>query len=130
MSFRFDKLTHKAQEAVQLAQEEALTGDWRDLFTMIDKINAVTPADIQRIAKATFRKSGRTIVVMEPEQQRSDEPAVRPIAKATHHAVCAAIVLHLHHRVARAGAVRRVAPLRNDAIERRADLSEPALCLG
>ena len=62
--------------AVQLAQQEALTGDWRDLFTEIDKINAVTPADIQRIARETFKKSGRTIVVMEPETPEA--PASKP----------------------------------------------------
>lgn len=52
--------------AGQLAQWQVLTGDWRNLFQQLDKINAVTPADIQRVAKTVFVKSNLTVGTIEP----------------------------------------------------------------
>lgn len=52
--------------AIQLANWQVLTGDWRNLFRQLDKINAVTPADIQRVSKAVFIKSNRTVGAIEP----------------------------------------------------------------
>lgn len=52
--------------ANMIANYQALTGDWRNLFKQLDKINAVTPQDIQRIAKATFTFDNRTVAVLEP----------------------------------------------------------------
>jgi predicted Zn-dependent peptidase len=49
-----------------LASYQALTGDWRKVFTQLDKIAAVTPADVQRVAKATFVFDNRTIAEVEP----------------------------------------------------------------
>ncbi|MCC3433217.1 MAG: hypothetical protein JGK08_25535, partial [Microcoleus sp. PH2017_04_SCI_O_A] len=37
------------------------TGSWKNLFKQLDAIAAVAPADIQRVAKATFRPENRTI---------------------------------------------------------------------
>lgn len=54
--------------AMQLANWQVLTGDWRNLFRRLDKINAVTPADIQRVSKAVFIKSNRTVGTIEPLQ--------------------------------------------------------------
>jgi predicted Zn-dependent peptidase len=51
-----------------IAEYLALTGDWRNLFKQLDKINAVTPQDIQRVAKATFIFDNRTVAVIEPLQ--------------------------------------------------------------
>lgn len=48
------------------ASYQALTGDWRNVFKQLDKINAVTPADIQRVAKATFAPTNRTVGLIEP----------------------------------------------------------------
>jgi predicted Zn-dependent peptidase len=53
--------------AVQLAQQAALSGDWRELFDTIDKINAVTAEDIQRVARATFVPTNLSVAVIEPE---------------------------------------------------------------
>src|SRR6185295_5534005 len=50
----------------------------------------------------------QALAVIESKQQRADQSAVRPITKAADHAVRTAIVLHLHHRVARARRVSRV----------------------
>jgi len=52
--------------ALQLSDYQVLTGDWRNLFRDLDKINAVTPGDIQRIAKATFTFDNKTVGVIEP----------------------------------------------------------------
>ncbi len=52
--------------AMQLANWQVLTGDWRNLFRQLDKINAVTPQDIQRVAKAVFVKNNLTVGTIEP----------------------------------------------------------------
>ena len=51
---------------LQLSEIQALTGDWRNLFRQIDKINAVTPQDIQRVAKATFIRDNKTVGTIDP----------------------------------------------------------------
>jgi predicted Zn-dependent peptidase len=52
-----------------LAEAEVLNGDWRELFRRLDKISAVTSADIQRVAKAAFIFDNRTIGVIEPVEE-------------------------------------------------------------
>jgi predicted Zn-dependent peptidase len=47
--------------AQQLLEYEVKTGSWRNLFKQLDDIVAVTPADIQRVAKNTFTPENRTI---------------------------------------------------------------------
>ncbi|MFN6570899.1 pitrilysin family protein [Dendronalium sp. ChiSLP03b] len=47
--------------AQQLLEFEVKTGSWRNLFKQLDEIAAVTPADIQRVAKQTFTPENRTI---------------------------------------------------------------------
>lgn len=47
--------------AVQLAWFESRWGTWRELFRELDRINAVTPEDIQRVAKEYFTEENRTI---------------------------------------------------------------------
>jgi predicted Zn-dependent peptidase len=59
-------LSDNSSLAMQLANWQVLTGDWRDLFRQIDKINAVTPEDIMRVSKAVFVKSNRTVGTIEP----------------------------------------------------------------
>jgi len=44
-----------------LLEYEIKTGSWKNLFKQVDEIAAVTPADIQRVAKATFTPENRTI---------------------------------------------------------------------
>jgi predicted Zn-dependent peptidase len=44
-----------------LAEYEAKTGSWRNLFNLLPAIEAVTAADIQRVAQATFRPEKQTI---------------------------------------------------------------------
>ncbi|TVP64410.1 MAG: insulinase family protein [Nodularia sp. (in: Bacteria)] len=47
--------------AQQLLEAEVKTGSWRNLFQQLDEISAVTTADIQRVAQATFTPENRTI---------------------------------------------------------------------
>ena len=44
-----------------LAEYEAKTGNWSNLFTSLDDISAVTALDIQRVAKQTFKTENKTI---------------------------------------------------------------------
>jgi len=52
--------------AVALSETQGLTGDWRNLFKQIERINEVSAEDIQRVAKETFQPSNRTVGVIEP----------------------------------------------------------------
>ncbi len=52
--------------AIQLSDNQALTGDWRNLFRDLEKLNAVTPQDIQRVAKATFTRDNKTVGTIDP----------------------------------------------------------------
>uniref|UniRef100_UPI0030D962A0 M16 family metallopeptidase n=1 Tax=Calothrix sp. NIES-2100 TaxID=1954172 RepID=UPI0030D962A0 len=47
--------------AQQLLEYEVKTGSWRNLFKQLDQIAAVTAADVQRVAKASFTAENRTI---------------------------------------------------------------------
>ena len=51
--------------AAGLASNEGLMGDWRELFKGLEKINAVTREDIQRVAKSTFVNNNRAIGMIE-----------------------------------------------------------------
>ncbi len=50
----------------ELSKWQVLTGDWRNVFKFLDKLAAVTPADIQRAAKAAFIETNRTVGYLEP----------------------------------------------------------------
>lgn len=54
-----------------LAEYEVKTGSWRNLFTELDAINAVTPEDIQRVAKSTFRAENLTIGKLLSKQDKA-----------------------------------------------------------
>jgi predicted Zn-dependent peptidase len=47
--------------AQNLVEYEVKTGDWRNLFKDLEAIAAVTSADVQRVAQATFTPENRTI---------------------------------------------------------------------
>jgi len=44
-----------------LAEYEVKTGSWQNLFTYLDALEKVTPADVQRVAQETFTPENRTI---------------------------------------------------------------------
>jgi len=51
--------------AQNLATTQSRYGDWRELFTDIDRIDKVTQADIRRVANQTFVNTNRTTGVIE-----------------------------------------------------------------
>lgn len=53
--------------ATSLASYENMYGDWHKLFDELDKINAVTAADIQRVAIQYLTKENRTVAWLETE---------------------------------------------------------------
>ena len=44
-----------------LAEYEAKTGSWRNIFEELSKLETITPEDIQRVAQKTFTAENRTI---------------------------------------------------------------------
>jgi predicted Zn-dependent peptidase len=59
--------------ASQLALYQTVAGDWRYVLKSRDKIAAVTPADIQRVAAQYFTKSNRTVATL------VKKPAAKPL---------------------------------------------------
>jgi predicted Zn-dependent peptidase len=51
--------------ARELATYQVITGDWRNLFKRLERIDAVTVNDIQRVANAYFTIQNRTVGLME-----------------------------------------------------------------
>lgn len=47
--------------AFELANYQRLYGDWRELFRALDRLEAVTKADVLRVARQTFRAENRTV---------------------------------------------------------------------
>jgi len=50
-------------------------GDWRELFRYIDRLDAVTKDDIQRVARKTFRDTNRTVAMIVTEPAAADAAA-------------------------------------------------------
>ncbi|MEW6731843.1 MAG: pitrilysin family protein [Acidobacteriota bacterium] len=59
--------------ALQLANAEGKLGDWRELFNQLDKINAVTAQDIQRVTRQYFTDNNRVIGVIETAQKSEEK---------------------------------------------------------
>jgi len=49
-----------------LGQMEVMLGGWRAFLDLPDRYQAVTPADVQRVAKATFAPHRRNLVTLVP----------------------------------------------------------------
>jgi len=54
-------------QATQLGTYELTGGGWRNALALVDKVRAVTPADIQRVATRYFRNA-RFVVVGDPKK--------------------------------------------------------------
>lgn len=61
-----ESLDSNSGMASLLAEYQAKTGDWRNLFVELNRLAEVTAADIQRVAKATFVDSNRTVAQIVP----------------------------------------------------------------
>lgn len=61
--------------AEQLAAVHTLFGDWREAFRSLDRIDAVTAADVQRVAKTMFVPANRTVAQVVTEEPAAEPPA-------------------------------------------------------
>jgi predicted Zn-dependent peptidase len=59
------QLTGNSGLALQLATYQTMYGDWRELFREVDRIDAVTAADVKRVASTTFTENNRTVAKIE-----------------------------------------------------------------
>ncbi|HKV39026.1 MAG TPA: insulinase family protein [Blastocatellia bacterium] len=63
---------HSLDDNETLAQTlvftQGLEGDWHRLLTYRQRLAAVTPEDVMRVAKATFAKSNRTVASIVPKE--------------------------------------------------------------
>lgn len=62
------RLDSNSGMASLLAEYEAKTGSWRNVFKELETIESVTVEDIQRVAKATFRPENRTVGKLLPAE--------------------------------------------------------------
>jgi predicted Zn-dependent peptidase len=65
--------------ARQLAEYQTRFGDWRQLFRQLEKIDAVSKADVRRVANKIFTDSNRTSAQIEfvaPKQQKAPGAAM------------------------------------------------------
>lgn len=55
-----------------LASTWMIYGDWRKLFTDLEELDKVTPADVQRVAKAYLTEDNKTVgVTVQPKKEES-----------------------------------------------------------
>lgn len=75
-------MNDSAQLAVQLS-EWAAQGDWRLIFLYRDRLEKVTPADVQAVAKKYLQRNNRTVGMFLPskESQRISVPATPALAE-------------------------------------------------
>jgi predicted Zn-dependent peptidase len=57
--------------AFQFASEHQLSGDWREIFRQLEKVEKVTKEDIRRVANETFKDSNRTVAMIVTQRDES-----------------------------------------------------------
>ncbi len=62
-----DGLSSRSDLAEELATSQQVFGDWRELFKDLDRLDAVTAADIQHLASEFLVRSNRTVAYLETE---------------------------------------------------------------
>ena len=68
--------------AEYLATAQHLSGSWRYILTEIEKLQAVTPADVQRVAKKYFNEDNRTVAEIRSKPRPPRAPAGQPAGEA------------------------------------------------
>ncbi len=61
--------------AEQLAETQAITGDWRNLIRQRDALMKVTPADVMRVAKQYLNRDNRTVAEIVPPAAGAEKSA-------------------------------------------------------
>jgi predicted Zn-dependent peptidase len=64
--------------AHQLAEYQTRFGDWRELFRQLNKIDAVSKADVRRVANKIFTDSNRTSARIDFVRPQRKSPAAAP----------------------------------------------------
>jgi len=75
------ELKDNSGKAERIALYESMTGDWRQMFAVLEQVDAVTKDDVARVAKKYFDANRRTIVTLVPEptsEQEQDGPESEP----------------------------------------------------
>lgn len=67
-----DSLRTMDGKARALAVNEIVTGTYESLFTDLEKYEAVTPADIRRVADKFTQQTQRSIIVLEPKAEKKE----------------------------------------------------------
>ncbi|MDQ1292097.1 MAG: hypothetical protein QG615_1907 [Nitrospirota bacterium] len=67
--------------ASQLTLFQTVAGDWRHVLKSRDRIAAVTPADIQRVARQYFTKSNRTVGTLVKQAREKNLTAGNEVAR-------------------------------------------------
>jgi len=70
-------------QAMEIGQMEIVGLSYRAVDTMIDKLKAVTAADVQRVARQYFNDDSLTVGLLEP-QPLDEAPRRRATAGARH----------------------------------------------
>ncbi|MFQ6091319.1 MAG: M16 family metallopeptidase, partial [bacterium] len=63
-----DRMKSNSSMARMLTNYDVLSGSWRNLFKEIDRVEAVSAADVQRIAQEYLTRKNRTIGEIIPEE--------------------------------------------------------------
>jgi zinc protease len=71
LAAQYRQLKTIAGRASMLGHYEVILGDYRKLFAMDKDLEAITAADIQRVAKKYFSEKNRTVATLIPEQARA-----------------------------------------------------------
>ncbi len=67
-------------KANQLGFYDVVFGDYREMFKEVDRVEAVTAADVQRVARTYLVDRERTTVELVPEKPKPGAPPPRPAA--------------------------------------------------
>ena len=60
----FRRLTSSLGLALQLAGSASAFGDWRTTFGFTDRLAAVEPEDVRRVAQQFFTRENRTVAIV------------------------------------------------------------------